>query len=30
MLVRSSFKGYCWLMIELCTAEYGLVTRRPD
>ena len=30
LLVRSSFKGYCWLMIERCTAECGLVGRRQN
>jgi sarcosine oxidase, subunit gamma len=28
MLVRSSFMGYAWLMLERCTQECGLVTRR--
>jgi sarcosine oxidase subunit gamma len=27
-LVRSSFVGYFWLMLERCTQECGLVTRR--
>jgi len=28
LLVRRSFMGYVWLMLERCTAECGLVTRR--
>ena len=28
VLVRSSFRGYVWLMLERCTQECGLVTRR--
>ncbi len=28
VLVRSSFRGYVWLMLERATAECGLVTRR--
>jgi sarcosine oxidase subunit gamma len=28
VLVRSSFMGYFWLMLERCTQECGLVTRR--
>lgn len=28
VLVRRSFMGYFWLMLEKCTAECGLVTRR--
>lgn len=28
MLVRNSFSGYVWLMLERCTLECGLVTRR--
>lgn len=28
VLVRSSFRGYVWLMLERCTPECGLVTRR--
>lgn len=28
LLVRRSFKGYVWLMLERATAECGLVTRR--
>lgn len=28
VLVRNSFRGYVWLMLEHCTAECGLVTRR--
>lgn len=28
VLVRSSFTGYFWLMLERCTQECGLVTRR--
>lgn len=28
VLVRRSFMGYFWLMLERCTAECGLVTRR--
>ena len=28
LLVRRSFMGYVWLMIERATAECGLVTRR--
>lgn len=28
LLVRSSFMGYFWLMLERCTQECGLVTRR--
>jgi len=28
VLVRSSFMGYFWLMLERCTRECGLVTRR--
>ena len=28
LLVRRSFMGYVWLMLERCTQECGLVTRR--
>lgn len=28
VLVRSSFRGYIWLMLERCTQECGLVIRR--
>lgn len=28
VLVRSSFRGYVWLMLERCAQECGLVTRR--
>ena len=28
MLVRRSFMGYCWTMLERCSAECGLVTVR--
>lgn len=28
MLVRNSFRGYVWLMLERCTLECGLVIRR--
>lgn len=28
MLVRNSFRGYVWLMLERCTPECGLVIRR--
>ena len=28
MLVRNSFRGYVWLMLERSTPECGLVTRR--
>ncbi len=28
VLVRNSFRGYVWLMLERCTAECGLVIRR--
>lgn len=28
LLVRRSFMGYCWLMLERSTQECGLVTRR--
>ena len=28
VLVRNSFRGYVWLMLERSTPEYGLVTRR--
>lgn len=28
LLVRRSFMGYVWLMLERCSAEGGLVTRR--
>jgi sarcosine oxidase, subunit gamma len=28
LLVRRSFMGYVWLMLEQCTQECGLVTRR--
>lgn len=28
VLVRNSFRGYVWLMLERCTPECGLVTRR--
>jgi len=28
VLVRHSFRGYVWLMLERCTSECGLVTRR--
>jgi sarcosine oxidase subunit gamma len=28
VLVRRSFMGYFWLMLQRCTAECGLVTRR--
>ena len=27
LLVRNSFRGYVWLMLEHCTAESGLVKR---
>lgn len=28
VLVRRSFAGYVWLMLERCSAEHGLITRR--